>query len=124
MKILRFGVTMALLLAFASSAMAHPPYHRPYPRSSVSLGFYFGDPWFPYYPYPPYPPYPPRVYMPAPIIVTPPAPPVYIEQQPAPSTGGPLEAGYWYYCEEAKAYYPYVKQCPGGWQRVAPQPQQ
>jgi len=28
----------------------------------------------------------------------------------------------WYYCPESKAYYPYVKECPGGWQQVAPQP--
>jgi hypothetical protein len=120
MKTIRLGMAMALLLAFAGGALAHPPHHH-YPRSSVSLGFYFGDPWFPYYPYPPYPP---RVYMPAPVIVTPPAPPVYIEQPPAPPAGVPLEPGYWYYCEEAKAYYPYVKQCPGGWQRVAPRPPQ
>ncbi len=29
---------------------------------------------------------------------------------------------WWYYCNEAQAYYPYVKECAGGWQRVAPQP--
>lgn len=29
---------------------------------------------------------------------------------------------WWYYCNDAQAYYPYVKECPGGWQRVAPQP--
>ncbi len=23
---------------------------------------------------------------------------------------------------ESKTYYPYVKECPGGWQRVTPQP--
>jgi hypothetical protein len=28
----------------------------------------------------------------------------------------------WFYCPEAGAYYPYVQQCPGGWQQVAPQP--
>lgn len=27
-----------------------------------------------------------------------------------------------YYCEEAKAYYPYVQQCPGGWRQVTPTP--
>ncbi len=30
--------------------------------------------------------------------------------------------GTWYYCAESKTYYPYVKECPGGWQRVTPQP--
>jgi hypothetical protein len=29
---------------------------------------------------------------------------------------------YWYYCERSKSYYPYVKECPSGWTRVAPQP--
>lgn len=112
----RLGWAVALLV-FAGSVAAHPPYHHHYPRSSVSLGFYFGDPWYPFYPYPPYPP---RVYMPAPVIVTPLAPPVYIEQ-PRPQT---LEPGYWYYCNESKAYYPYVKECPGPWQKVPPQPAQ
>ena len=36
------------------------------------------------------------------------------QEQPAPA--------YWYYCPDAKAYYPYVKECPGGWQQVIPQP--
>ena len=30
-------------------------------------------------------------------------------------------AGYWYYCGSANAYYPYVAQCPEGWQPVVPQ---
>jgi len=25
-----------------------------------------------------------------------------------------------YYCNDAKAYYPYVRECPSGWRRVAP----
>jgi hypothetical protein len=64
--------------------------------------------------------YPPPVYYPS----APYYPPTYIErgngetlpqqQQPAPA--------YWYYCPDAKAYYPYVKDCPGGWQQVVPQP--
>jgi hypothetical protein len=27
---------------------------------------------------------------------------------------------YWYYCTEAAGYYPYVQQCPGGWELVIP----
>jgi hypothetical protein len=27
---------------------------------------------------------------------------------------------YWYYCQEHAAYYPYVQECPGGWQPVLP----
>jgi len=26
----------------------------------------------------------------------------------------------WFYCEGEATYYPYVKQCPGGWVKVAP----
>jgi hypothetical protein len=29
---------------------------------------------------------------------------------------------YWYYCEAAQAYYPYVKSCPGGWKKELPNP--
>lgn len=87
-------------------------------RPSIHWGIHLGGPWVypPFYPYPayPYPAYVPRVYAP------PEPPPVYIEQQAAPV----MEAGYWYYCNEAQAYYPYVQQCPGPWQKVAPQPPQ
>ena len=48
----------------------------------------------------------------------PPEPTHYIERSdPAPATGN-----VWYYCPESKSYYPYVKECPGGWQRVSPVP--
>jgi hypothetical protein len=29
---------------------------------------------------------------------------------------------YWYYCQNPQGYYPYVSECPGGWQAVSPQP--
>ena len=78
-------------------------------RSSVVIGtgVWFGPYWGPYW-YPPYYPY-------APVYTTPVVaePQTYIEQSPAPS--------YWYYCEDAKAYYPYVQQCPAGWLTVVPQ---
>ncbi|GFO70746.1 hypothetical protein GMLC_43250 [Geomonas limicola] len=32
------------------------------------------------------------------------------------------DTGYWYYCQDAKGYYPYVKRCPGGWIKVVPSP--
>lgn len=106
------GLMVALACLLAGNAWADRGYWHP--RSSVQFGVYLGGPWV----YPPYYPYP--VYMP-PVVVAPAPPPVYIErQQPAPQ----LEPGYWYYCNEAQAYYPYVKECPGPWQRVAPQPPQ
>lgn len=42
-----------------------------------------------------------------PVVVTPP-----VETAPQ----------YWYYCANPAGYYPYVAQCPGGWQRVAATP--
>jgi FKBP-type peptidyl-prolyl cis-trans isomerase FkpA len=38
--------------------------------------------------------------------------------QTAPQSG---QASFWYYCSDAKAYYPYVRECPSGWQQVVPQ---
>jgi len=45
--------------------------------------------------------------------------PVYIEQNPAAPERG---SQYWYYCPSARGYYPYIGDCPEGWQRVLPQP--
>jgi hypothetical protein len=85
----------------------------------VVLGFNVGPYWGPYWGPPYY--YPGPVYYPAPVVVSPPAPSVYVErndqaQAPAPQTS------YWYYCDASRAYYPYVKDCPGGWRAVAPTP--
>ena len=46
------------------------------------------------------------------------APTEYIQQDPAP----PSATQYWYYCQNAGAYYPYVQDCPGGWMQVVPSP--
>lgn len=117
MKIPGKSGLVLLAIFLAGPVLAQPPRHH-HVHPSVRLGIYLGDPWL--YPYPyPYP-YWPHVYA-RPLVVTPPPPPVYIERQPAVQA---LEPGYWYYCSEAKAYYPYVKECAGPWQRVAPQPPQ
>jgi hypothetical protein len=42
-----------------------------------------------------------------------------IDMQPAPQAEQPV---YWYYCKDPQGYYPYVKQCPGGWMKVVPIP--
>ena len=76
-------------------------------------GWGYGYPYYPGYYYPPaYYGYP--AYAPA-------QPTTYIQQEEAPPAPAPQQ-GYWYYCSDAQAYYPYVKECPGGWQRVSPQP--
>src|SRR5437763_10914423 len=38
----------------------------------------------------------------------------------APVMAAPV--AYWYYCAPLAAYYPYVPDCPGGWQLVEPYP--
>src|SRR6266536_222572 len=68
--------------------------------------------WYPYgyaYPYPyAYPAYSPPVAVES-------SPQTYIEQDTQAQQ-------YWYFCQNPQGYYPYVKECPGGWQQVAPQP--
>jgi hypothetical protein len=63
--------------------------------------------------------YPQRVY-PYPDPYTP--PPVVVVQPSAPAPSVPPPAQYWYYCDAAKGYYPYVPSCPGGWRMVPATP--
>ena len=111
---------LPIVLAAAAALACSPALAR----TSVHFGFNFGVPvwggWYaPYYYAPPvyYPPayYPPAYYQPAyiPPVVAPPSQPALMEQ-PRPQQGAPV----WYYCAQTKAYYPYVKQCAGEWERV------
>lgn len=104
---------LAAALAGAAPASAHGRVH-------FGIGFNFGPWWGPdpfwgpawYYP-PPYYYYPPAV------VVAPAQPQAYVErndQAPQP------QSSYWYYCEASRTYYPYVKECPGGWKAVQPSP--
>ncbi len=78
---------------------------------------YWGWPWYyPFYAYPYYynNPYAPAVSMPSD------EPQEYIQRSD--KVSAPVSSGVWYYCPESKIYYPYVKECPGGWQTVPAQP--
>lgn len=98
-----------------------------------SFGIWIGPGWYPWwsepwgYPalrYQPYPysysysyTYPYRRYEPPPAetpprVYEPQAPDVQQEESP------------WYYCQEPPGYYPYVRDCPQGWTKVAPAPEQ
>lgn len=88
----------------------------------VYIGPGFGWPWYygPYYSpyYYPYNYYPPAVAS---------GPQVYVEQEnvvaaPVPQAPAQQPGSWWYFCQKTQSYYPYVKECPGGWQKVAPQP--
>jgi hypothetical protein len=108
---------MVLLATIASnSALARGHGHGHGRGNHARIGVFIGAPVYPrvYFPVPYY--YPAPYYHPSAFMAP---PPTYIEQGGAEAAPEP---GYWYYCTDAKAYYPYVKQCPGGWQRVAPSP--
>lgn len=96
----------AILLGAAASAPAFAWGH-----TRFSFGVVIGAPFYPWY-YPPYYYYPPAVVVPA-------APTTYIEKDSP--RAAPPQRSYWYYCEGSRTYYPYVKECPGGWLRVVPQ---
>ncbi len=94
------------------------------PRARIFIGgafvgaplYYYGAP---YYYAPPVVYAPPAYSYYSPPVIVPPAS-GYVEQPPAASASTP--DAWWYYCAEQKAYYPYVKECPGGWQKVPPAP--
>ena len=94
--------------------------HRGYYYGSgidvVIGGPFWGVPWYypPYY----YPYYSPYNY--TPIVEVPSSPPTYIERSYPEPSAAPI--GVWYYCADSKTYYPYVKECPGGWQTVPAEP--
>jgi hypothetical protein len=116
------GIGVGGVWAYPPAAYPGPgwPYYRPYYRP------YYGPYYRPYW-YPPavvVPPYPATVYPPA-VVTVRPSQPVYVEQsQPStiPAEPPTAQVNWWYWCAEAQGYYPYVRQCPGVWQRVPPQP--
>lgn len=91
-------------------------------------GGHFGifiDPWpsYSYYPY--YRPYAyyPRYYEYPAVVAAPVSPPVYIERDDNEiAQSDPASPAYWYYCNKPKGYYPYVRECRSGWQKVPSQP--
>jgi hypothetical protein len=135
----KFKILAAVLLVGALVSEAAFAQHRHFRGPRV--GVYIGAPLLAYSYYRPYY-YPPYYYAPAyypPVAV---APPTYVEQpqvqqaplyqsqpqapsyQPEPQQqAAPQPGNMWYYCNESRAYYPYVKSCPAGWQQVTPQPQ-
>lgn len=114
MKLMNVSL-IALLLSGAGIGDALADHGRFGYRGSV--GVVIGPYWGPWY-------YPPPQYYYPPVVIERAPPPVYIEQQPAmeivPAPVAPTN--YWYFCRESNGYYPYVKECPGGWHKVLPQP--
>jgi len=112
-------VALLALVSFSAPASAHGRW-----RGGVNLSF--GLPfayWGPRF-YGPPPVYytPPSYYYSAAPAYAPPAPTTYVERDdPPPAEAAPAQPVWWYWCESARGYYPYVKECPGGWRRVPPQ---
>jgi len=105
---LALGLVVAITL-LVSSAMPSDAGGGHGGRVFVGIGV--GVPFW--YPYPYFYPYP--VYSPPVVVES--SPPVYVEREAPPQS----QSQYWYYCQSAQAYYPYVKECPGGWLQVVPQ---
>ena len=91
-----------------------PRYYYPGYYSGYYSGYYPGSVYGPVY---------------GPVYADP-VPRTYVERDdvtnapPAPQSSAPAQNGgnWWYWCEGSRNYYPYVKECPGGWRRVPPQP--
>ena len=107
------AVIAGTLLSGPAQAQWH---HRGY-WGGPRVGVYFGPGYYPGYYYPP-------AYYGPPVVVAPAAPPTYVEQGggPAMAEQAPQQSSMWYYCPASRSYYPYVKECAGGWQQVAPSP--
>lgn len=115
MKARRWIISVAVLLAAAAGGSAwagghhHHHHHR---HHGAHWGLYVGVPLgLALYGAS-------SLYQAPPPVVVRPAPQVYIEQ---PTFRAPPQT-YWYFCSNPQGYYPYVAQCPGGWQRVLPSP--
>jgi hypothetical protein len=104
-KSLKIFVTLAVLAAACASGAADAGRVRVF--VGVGVPFFYPVAPLPYYYYPP-------------VVAVPTAPVSYAEQgQPSAGSGQP--SGSWYYCDASRSYYPYVKQCPGGWREVPAQ---
>ena len=119
LKKVLFALLILLGGALAPQAMADRDHHH-HGGGHWSGGVVIGVPWGwgPGYGYgPPYPygygypwPYERRV---------------IIERERVPRTeipSGPPPAAYWYYCDSAGAYYPWVDSCPEPWREVPVEP--
>lgn len=76
--------------------------------------------WY-FYPAPVYP-YPDPYVPPVAVVPVAPQPPVVVAPQPQTVVPAQPAPQYWYYCDSAKGYYPYVPTCPESWRPVAAQP--
>lgn len=123
------SLLVASLFAVSADSFARPHHKHRHGGGGARIGLYVGVPLAigaaSFY----YGQHAPRYYAPAPVYYYPPVTPVivnpapvtYIEQTPQ-VAANPQSNGYWYYCDGAQAYYPYVNECPAGWRPVPSTP--
>ena len=122
------GLMLLAGISISGSALADHWGHH----GHVGVGIYIGGPYHPYYhPYYPYPyygygPYYPYYPYAPPAVVVQQPPATYVEQpQASVAPAVPTQAANsWYHCDKPDGYYPYIKECPGGWKAVTPSPPQ
>ena len=115
MKRITSGITFGVLLLISLPALAdhRGGGHWSYGHHEGSLGWWWVVPAAILYSSVAYPP---------PVTVINQQPPVIV----APQASAPAQppAQFWYYCDSAKGYYPYVPSCPEAWKPVPVQPPQ
>jgi hypothetical protein len=107
------------------------PWHGPGVRLYVGSPFWWGVPYAYGAPWSYRGPLPYAYgygYAPPAIVTAPPSPLVYVERDQVVSTATPAPAAppaasapgasWWYLCASPRGAYPYVRECPGGWERV------
>lgn len=104
-------------------------WHRGHHDGRFGWWWIVGGAWY-FYPQPVYPypdPYRPPVIVEQvptqPIIVQVPSPVPAQPVAPVPAPAQTVQQQFWYYCDAAQGYYPYVATCPSGWRTVPAQPQ-
>lgn len=124
MKKVIYILVVLFVVVFAITLPVYAHGHG-YVRGGIWIGPGWWGPWWGGYPYGGYGAYPygysgyPYGYYSSPPVIIEQQSPAYEQQIPQQDE----QPYYWYFCSESKAYYPYVKQCPGGWLKVVPSPQ-
>lgn len=117
-------VSGSAMAEYRGHAYGHGHNHGPIVRFGFSYGFPVYAPRYfpaPFYTFPGYA-FPAPVYTYPPAVIRYSPSPVYVERSIAPAESAPSQAqNDWYYCAGSRTYYPYARECPGGWQRVPAQ---
>ena len=96
------GILFAVVLGFAFLSSCYYPCWRGYYPYYWGVGWPYG--YYGGWPYVGWPYYP---------LAAAQSPPAY-------NQSAQRYSYYWYYCQDPQGYYPYIKNCPGGWITVVP----